>query len=121
MGDPQEAKSETEPLIVIETEDKIWRLYRDVAEQETLEEGEDEWGVFCADREEGERVLCCAERGMDKASAMMSAKRMSANNPENIYLASLMKKVIEKRTDITPYKAYKAGETIGDVKKVRKK
>lgn len=121
LGDPQEAESETEPLIVIETEEKIWRLYRDSAEQETLEEGEDEWGVFCADRKEGNRVLCCAERGMDKASAMMSAKRMSANNPENIYLASLMKKVVEKRTDITPYKAYKAGVTVGDIKKVRKK
>ena len=121
LGDPQEAEPETEPLIVIETDDKIWRLFRDVAERETLEEGDDEWGVFRADRKDGSRVLGCLERGMDKSAAKMSAKRLSANDPDYIYIACLMKKIVEQRIDITPHNAYKAGEMVGDIKKVRKR
>ena len=121
LGDPQMAKPETEPMIVIERDDKIWRLFRDVAERETTEDEEDEWGVFYADREDGNRVLRCVEREMDKSSAQMSAKRWSVNNPENLYVVCLMKRVEEKRIDVIPHKAYNAGDMVGDVKKVRKR
>ena len=121
FGERQDAIPETEPLIEIESDDKVWRLYRDVAERERLEDTEQEWGVLLADREDGRRVMRCIERGMDKASAQMSAKRMSANDPENVYTASLLETIVEKRIDIIPYKAYKGGEIAGTIKSVIKK
>ena len=57
---------------------------------------------------------------MDKASAMMVAKRLSADDTTNIYTASMVRDYMERKTEITPYKAYKANETVGRLTKMQK-
>jgi hypothetical protein len=52
---------------------------------------------------------------MDKSSAVMSAKRLSANDGEDYYIASFVTDIEEKRTDVHPYKVYKDGEEVGTV------
>ena len=50
---------------------------------------------------------------MDKASAMMVAKRLSSDDEKNIYTASRVRDYTEKRVDVTPFKAYKANKVVG--------
>lgn len=117
LGDKQETEVETEPLIVVETKDRVYRLYRDVAESEIIEEPEEEWCVMVAERKDDKKKMRCVERGMDKSSAFMCAKRMSDNDKEHLYTASKIEVITEKRTEVIPYKAYIGGEKCGDVKK----
>ena len=64
--------------------------------------------------------MTCVERGMDRSSAQMSAKRMSANDPGRLYTASKLESIVEKRLEVIPYKAFLDGDMIGDVKSVIK-
>jgi hypothetical protein len=52
---------------------------------------------------------------MDKASALMVAKRLSDENKDNIYSASIIRDLVEKRTEVMPFKAFKANETVGKI------
>ena len=54
---------------------------------------------------------------MDKASALMVAKRMSVDDPYNIYTASMVREQMVRSTVVTPFKAFKANETIGRITK----
>ena len=50
---------------------------------------------------------------MDKASAMMVAKRLSEENPENIYSTAIIRDVVEKKTEVIPFKAFRNNQTVG--------
>ena len=52
---------------------------------------------------------------MDKASALIVAKRLSDENPDNIYSASIIRDLVEKRTEVMPFKAFKGNETVGKI------
>jgi hypothetical protein len=123
LGDPQDAPRETEPLIEIDRDedDSIWRLYRDVAESETMEDDEterEEWAVFSSDPHEGVNTMTCEERGIGKADVQMVAKRMSAADPDRLYTANRLQVVKERRLEVIPVKAFLGGQAIGSVKSV---
>lgn len=118
-GDKQDAYSEREPMIEIDKGDKIMRVYRDIVESELVDVVE-EWAVMRADTTEGKSTMTCVERGMDKASAQMSAKRASANEHGRLYTASKFETITEKRLEVIPIKAFQNGEMIGDIKSVIK-
>lgn len=121
LGDPQEAQSDREPMIELDKGDRIWRVFRDVAESEIVGDVKEEWAVMQSDRPDGRSTMTCVCRGMDKASAMMSAKRMSSNDSGRLYTASKFETFTEKRLEVVPYKAYLDGEMVGDVKSVIKR
>lgn len=123
LGDPQEAPRDTEPLIEIDRDedDSIWRLYRDVAESETMEDDEterEEWAVFSSDPHEGVNTMTCVERGIGKADVQMVAKRMNAADPDRLYTANRLQVVKERRLEVIPMKAFLGGQAIGSVKSV---
>ena len=120
VGQPQDAPREHEPMIEIDREDRIWRVYRDVAENDTTADEQEEWAVMRSDQPNGRSTMTCVERGMDRSSAQMSAKRMSANDPGRLYTASKLESIVEKRLEVIPYKAFLDGDMIGDVKSVIK-
>ena len=60
------------------------------------------------------------EENMDKASAMMVAKRLSSEDSDNIYTASRVREYMERKTDIVPFKAYKENQVVGSLTKVQK-
>ena len=74
-----------------------------------------------SDQPNGKSTMTCVERGMDKSSAFMSAKRMSANDADRLYTASKFEKITETRLEVVPFKAYLNGDMIGDIKSVIKK
>lgn len=121
LGQQQDAPRDTEPLIEVDRDDRIWRLYRDVAESDVTVDDKEEWAVMRSDQPDGKSTMTCVERGMDKASAKMAAKRMSVNDPERLYTACRFEWLTERRMEVIPYNAYYDGEMIGDVKSVIKK
>jgi len=117
LGDPQDAPRETEPLIEVDGDDRIWRLYRDVAESEQIEDDEterEEWAVFSRDPDE--KTMTCVERGIGKADVQMVAKRMSAADPDRLYTANRLAVVKERRLEVIPMKAFLGGQVVGSVK-----
>ena len=64
--------------------------------------------------------MICVERNMDKASAKMSAMRMSANDPKRLYTANKLEVIKEKRLEVVPYAAYMNGKMIGSIKSIVK-
>jgi hypothetical protein len=80
---------------------------------ENVSEPVESWIVTKYD--ENEKTQTTINTDIDKSSAMMIAKRLSDSDKDNIYIASIAKDVVEKRTEIIPYKAFKANETIGSI------
>lgn len=93
-------------------------FHKSVLESELVEEPTETWCVTKYD--ERTKVHTTCETDMDKASAMMVAKRLSAQDDSAIYTASVVREFVERRTEVTPYKCYKNNETVGKIKKLVK-
>ena len=98
--------------------DKQYTFYKTEVECEQVGEYNESWCVTKYDMASHEQTT--VEENMDKASAMMVAKRLSSEDAKNIYTASMVHEYIEKKMDVTPYKAYKGNETIGRITKMQK-
>lgn len=114
LGDEQRVKNETRTAIRITIDGDVYTFSRAKTNIE-IEGNEESWGVLKYDR--------CANKqdvihdNVDKASAMMAAKRLSDNDKDNIYTVAIIRDVVEKYTEITPYKVYRNNQTIGKITK----
>ena len=104
--------------IRINTDEKQYTFRNNTVNTELVGEAEESWCVTKYDVREHKQTTI--EENMDKASAMMVAKRLSAEDADNIYTASVVRDYMERKTDITPYKAYKANETVGRLTKMQR-
>lgn len=115
LGEPQFVTDKNiEASIVIDSEDsdRILRLSKSVID-EKVDSCEESWCVTKYDVKEKSQK--CIYSKMDKASALMSAKRLSADDEENIYSVSQMLDITKRETIITPVKAFRANATIGKI------
>lgn len=115
VGEPQFVEeNDLETSIVIDREDsnRILKLSRSVID-ENIDRCDESWCVTKFDVEEKSQK--CIYSDMDKASALMSAKRLSAEDKDNIYTASQILDITKEEKVIIPVKAFKANETIGKV------
>lgn len=110
--------NDIEVAIRIEGEDKTYTFRKSTIRDELVGESEESWCVTEYDTKK--LVQTTVEENMDKASAMMVAKRMSSDNKDNIYTASVIRDYMQRMTDITPFKAYKNNETVGGLTKRKK-
>jgi hypothetical protein len=116
LGDPQRVEDNgIDVAIRIDTDDKQYTFRKTVLDGDMVGESEESWCVTKYDTKE--HVQTSIEEGMDKASAMMVAKRLSQEDAENIYTASVVRTYMERKTEVTPFKAYKANETVGRLMK----
>lgn len=116
LGDPQRVEDNgLDVAIRIDTDDKQYTFQKTVLDGDMVGESEESWCVTKYDTKE--HVQTSIEEGMDKASAMMVAKRLSQEDVENIYTASVVRTYMERKTEVTPFKAYKANETVGRLMK----
>ena len=90
--------------------DRVFTLHKACMNEETLESKES-WCVLCYDPNTNKQTSVNTD--MDKSSAMMVAKRLSDENKDCIYTAALIRDVVEKRTEVLPFKAYINNETVG--------
>lgn len=104
--------------IRINTDEKQYTFRNNTVNTELVGDAEESWCVTKYDVREHKQTTI--EENMDKASAMMVAKRLSAEDADNIYTASVVRDYMERKTDITPYKAYKANETVGRLTKMQR-
>lgn len=118
LGDPQHIEDDADVLLRVELPDKTYKFHRTLVDSEALADVEENYCVTKLSLKEQKQVT--VEMDMDKASAQMVAKRLSAEDPENIYTASMLQTISEKRVEIAPVKAYKANKVVGSVRKVFK-
>ena len=112
LGDAQQTDAPKDACIHVELPDnRVFNFYKTNIDQEYVKKPEETWGVIRYDLESGENMSVNTD--MDKASALMVAKRLSAQDPDNLYSAAIIRDVVEKRTEVTPFKIFKANETIG--------
>ena len=119
LGDKQRVddNNNIEQAIRVDVDGKQYTFYKTILKGDTIGEQQESWCVTKYDTSLHKQVTI--EKNMDKASAMMVAKRLSNEDKDNIYTAGIVRDYVEKKTDITPFKAYKANETIGSLMKVR--
>lgn len=116
LGDDQHTSlNDTNNAIKVEYGDNQLTFNNCVVNEKIIGDAKESW---CVTRYEPKnRKQVCVEERMDKASALMVAKRLSDDDKENIYTASFVRDVVESRTEITPYKAFKDNQTIGRLTK----
>lgn len=111
LGEPQRTEREKDLAIKIDMpNERVFTFYKAELNHETVDSKET-WGVLCYDPKTNKQTS--VNTNMDKASAMMVAKRLSAENPDCIYSASIIRDVVEKRTEVLPFKAFRNNETVG--------
>lgn len=86
--------------------------------EDIVGDDEETWCVTKYDTKEHKQTT--VEENMDKASAMMVAKRLSSEDCDNIYTASRVREYMERKTEIVPFKAYKENQVVGSLTKVQK-
>lgn len=121
LGDKQRIEDNSlDVAIRVNTDDKQYTFRTTTIGDEDIDESKtiESWCVTKYDTKEHRQTT--VEERMDKASAMMIAKRLSAEDAENIYTASIVRDYTEHKTVIMPYKAYKANETVGRLTKMQK-
>ena len=119
LGESQHTETSGDVAIVVKRKDeRDLYFHNSVLDAELVEDVTESWCVTKYDERTKEHTTC--ETDMDKASAMMVAKRLSSDDTSAIYTASIVREFVEKRTEVTPYKCYKSNETIGKLKKLVK-
>lgn len=94
-------------------------LHNSVVETKQLTEPIEEWCVTKINIKT--RKQTTVNVGLDKTDALFSAKRLSANDAENVYTASMIIKKQEETINVSPFKAFCNNKTIGKVKSITKK
>ena len=119
LGDKQMTDPETDPLILICKVDKELRFYRSILEAEDLSEEKIEYCVTKYNPATSTQETI-EDKGLDKSTIGMVAKRYSANDPDGIYTASKLVTKEQRITEIYPLKAYENGELVGSYRKTFK-
>ena len=121
LGDDQTLHSETYSMLQIASDngDDVIHFHRSMIDSEVVGEPDESWVVTRYDM--GKRQQIIVGEDMDKASAQMVAKRLSADDKENVYIASRILQYTQKVKEVLPEKAYRCNEVIGNTRKVLKK
>ena len=114
VGGEQRTHPDISTAIRIHLQDDVYTVHRSSTDK-SVEITEETWAVLKFDPATNKQNSI--HTNMDKASAMMVAKRLSAEDTESIYTVGLVQGIVEKRLDVTPVKAFKNNETIGKITK----
>lgn len=118
LGDNQHTEDETANSLSINVDGKEYTFKETILDGDVLSDVKESWCVTKYDVREHKQTT--VEENMDKASAIMVAKRLSMEDSSNIYTASIVREYTQRLIDVTPYRAYKENETIGKITKIKK-
>lgn len=119
LGDSQMTEEEEDYVIRVDNGDKWLDIKRSLCSSTVIGEPVEEWCVTKYDMKSKKQETVYTN--MKKADAQMVAKRLSAEDGDSIYTASVLTTSTEKRVVATPMKVYRDNNVVGDVKKVFKK
>lgn len=115
LGEPIHTNTDTDTIVKIDLGDREIKIKRTNVDSETIGEVEESWCVTKLDMKTKQQTTVYTN--MDRSSAQMSAKRLSAEDKDNIYTATILQTITEKRTDALPMKAYMGGDVAGRIGK----
>lgn len=119
LGDKQRVEDDgVDVALRMEVDGKEYTFRVTSLNDETIGQGDESWCVTKYDLKAHKQTT--VETDMDKPSALMVAKRMSDEDKENIYTACMVREEMVRSTVITPFKAFRANETIGRITKQKK-
>lgn len=119
LGDEQRIDVDTDVLIKVDAGDRFINFRHSIDMREDIEAPDERWCVTRVNRAD-ETQFVIYDR-MSKADANMVAKRMSAEDADNYYTASVIKTSVQRITETTPMRIYLNNENVGDVKQFFKK
>lgn len=119
LGDKQRIDIDADVLIKVDAGDRFINFKHSVDSREDVEEPNERWCVTRVDRENETQFVVYDD--MQKADASMVAKRLSDEDPDNYYTASVIKTSVQKITETTPMKIFRNNENVGDIKQFFKK
>ena len=115
LGDEQRTPDESVDIAIrLDIGDKQLTFRRTVIDEQVAESSES-WCVTKYDIHKKKQTI--VEDNMDKASAMMVAKRMSADDDTAVYTASMVQRANKFETSVLPYKSYHMNGTVGKLTK----
>lgn len=119
LGDEQRTLSDGDTALKVDT-DNGGTLYFHATciDMETVGDVDESWCVTKYDKRHDKQET--VNTNMDKASAIMVAKRLSGDDGDNIYTASIVRGVTERKTTVTPYRAFQNKETIGKITNIER-
>lgn len=115
LGDEQRIKRKNFAIKIDDNDDVLY-FHKGIIESEPIGDVEETWCVTKFDKLEHKQTTIHID--MDKASALMAAKRLSADDTENIYTAAIVRKTVERKETVIPFKAFRNNKTIGSLKSV---
>lgn len=120
LGEPVRLDTPTDTVIRIDNDDEnnVLSLYKCVLNEEILESDES-WCISKYEPEKKEQQTI--EQNMDKASALMVAKRLSDGDSESVYIVNQVMDLKKTETVVIPFRAFKDNKTVGRADRVLKK
>lgn len=116
LGDEQRKDNDYDTVMRVNVgENDVINFYRNILEHNIVGDVHESWCVTKLDANEVKQTTVNTD--MDKASAIMVAKRLSAEDKDSFYTASKISEITEKRTEVMPFKAYHNGENVGNITK----
>lgn len=112
LGDSQRLDSDTDAAIKVGSDDDGYLYFKTtIVEREVVGDIDESWCVTKYEPHEHRQTT--VHTGMDKASAMMVAKRLSSEDDKSIYTASIVRNLEERQEKIIPYEAYQNDMQVG--------
>lgn len=120
LGDKQRTDDDYpfDTALVINVRGKQYTFRTSVLSEDTVGKTKESWCVTRYDV--NGHIQSTVSQDMDKASAMMVAKRLSREDSDNIYTASVVRDYVQDKSEIIPFRAYMANETVGRITKTQK-
>lgn len=118
LGDEQRTKNTNGEIIKVQTEDITLTFNKCDLKKELVSEIKESWCVTKYDVHE--RAQTTINTGMDKASAIMVAKRLSAEDEKNFYTATTIREYTENKSEAIPFRVFRGNKTVGTHKKTFK-
>lgn len=113
FGDKQLLDDDYDVLVKVDMPDRELKFHRTTVESEPLADVSDTWCVTKLDIKTKKQETVYQD--MDKGSAKMCAKRLSSEDAENVYTASILRTYEERRTEALPMAAYQGGSEVGRI------
>ncbi len=111
LGDDQRLHDDTDVVIKIEDVfDSVLKFYQCTIDK-NVNTVDESWCVMKYDTHLQKQY--CIETDVDKSSALMIAKRMSADDPSNVYVTSQVIDIEKEETVITPFKTFVNSMEVG--------
>ncbi len=118
LGDEQRTRNANDEIIKVQADDITLVFNKCELKRELVGEIKESWCVTKYDVHDHSQTTVNTD--MDKASAIMVAKRLSAEDEKNFYTATTIREYTETKSEAIPFRVFRGNKTVGKHKKILK-